>query len=166
MANIFAKIGHELKGAIVPIVYFFVMFHLIAFTNALLLESYEITPSRAVLATIGAIFAGKAIVVANKLPFLNLFSGKPLVIGVLWRSLVYGFFAALLFANEHVIKSLIEGHGFAGAFEETKNISLRHVAANCIWLSLCMLLYNSFAELDRMLGKGALRKAFLGIGAN
>lgn len=166
MVNIFAKIRHELKGATVPIVYFFVMFHLVSFTNALLLESYEITPGRAALATIGALVAGKAIIVANKMPFLNIFSHKPLVFGVMWRSLVYGVFVALFFASEQVISSLVEGGGVAGALEQAKNVSLRHVAANGIWLSLCMLLYNAFAELDRMLGKGALRKAFLGLGAN
>lgn len=162
MKKLLLCIAHELREAIIPIAYFLVMFHLIAFTNSLLLESYRITPGRAALATIGAILAGKAILVANKVPFLNIFSGRPLLFSVAWRSLVYGAFFALFLTNEQVISALVSGRGFAGALEEAKQISLRHTAANCIWLCLSMLLYNSFAELDRLLGKGTLRKAFLG----
>ena len=154
------KVRDEVKEVLPAIVFLFVTFHLIAFTNSLLLESYRITPTRSMFATIGALVGGKAILVANRLPITHFFRTRPLVLCVLWRSIVYGTFCALFLTTEHFVSGALHGKTPAETIA-SQHISAAHVCANALWLAVSLVLFNSYVELDRVFGKGTLRKVFL-----
>lgn len=154
------KLRDEVREVLPAILFLFVTFHLIAFTNSLLLESYRITPARSMFATIGALVGGKAILVANRLPITHFFRARPLILCVLWRSVVYGAFCALFLTTEHFVSGALHGKTPAETIA-SEHISAAHMCANAIWLAVSLVLFNSYVELDRVFGKGTLRKAFL-----
>ena len=154
------KVRDEVKEVLPAIIFLFVTFHLIVFTNSLLLESYRITPTRSMFATIGALVGGKAILVANRLSLTHFFRTRPLVLCVLWRSVVYGVFCALFLTTEHFVSGALHGKTPAETIA-SQHISAAHMCANAIWLAVSLVLFNSYVELDRVFGKGTLRKVFL-----
>lgn len=161
MNRFFTAIANDLKEVIYPVIFLFCMFNLVALTNSLLLESYHVTPTHTFFAAIGALIGGKAILVANKVPYLHLFKGHPVIVIVLWRSLFYAIFCALFLCSEHIVTGFFDREGPIHSLESlTKGISLDHVAANVIWLFVSLMLYNSYVEVDRRIGKGTLRKIF------
>jgi hypothetical protein len=59
MHKLFRFIEHELKEALAPTIFFLLLFHLLAFTKALILEPDGVTVATASVATIGALIVGK-----------------------------------------------------------------------------------------------------------
>jgi hypothetical protein len=162
MNRFLSAIANDLREVVRPVLFLFFMFELVSFSNALLLESYSVTPTHTLYAAVGALIGGKAILVANKTPFLHLFQRHAVIITVLWRSFIYAVFCALFLCSEHVVTGLFEKENPVVSLETLAHgVSLDHVAANVIWLFVSLMLYNSYVEVDRCLGPGTLRKIFL-----
>jgi len=162
MAKVLRFLGEELKELLPPMIFLFLLFHLIAISNMLLLETYSLSPTRTAFATIGALVGGKASLVANKLPFVNLFIRKPLIYSVLWRTLVYSILCCWFLSVEELVTGAFRYGGFAGAIHQLKlHMSPPLIAFNMIWLFVGLFLFNSFAALDSLLGRGTIRRLFL-----
>ena len=163
MRALLTALARDLREVVKPVIFLFCMFELVAVTNWLLLESYSITPTHTLFAAVGALFGGKAILVANKLPCLHIFQGRPVLISVIWRSVVYAIFCALFLCSEHILTGFLKHQGPVASLEHlTSQVSVPHAAANAIWLFVSLMLYNSYVEVDRHLGPGTLRRIFLG----
>ena len=162
MNRLLSAIAHDLREVIHPVIFLFCMFELVAVTNALLLESYSITPSHTLFAAVGALIGGKAILVANKIPHLHLSQRHAVIVTVLWRSFVYAAFCALVLCSEHIVTGLFrEENPVVSLKALVDGISIDHMAANVIWLFVSLMLYNSYVEVDRHLGPGTLKRIFL-----
>lgn len=162
MNRFLSALARDLREVAYPVVFLFCMFELVALTNALLLESYKMTPTHSLFAAVGALIGGKAILVANKIPALHLFESQAVIVTVLWRSFLYAIFCALFLCSEHIITGAFREEGPITSLEHlTQQLSWDHVAANVIWLFVSLMLYNSYVEVDRHLGKGTLRRVFL-----
>lgn len=162
MSKVFKVIRRELGEALPPTIFFFILFHFVVLTNHLILESYDLTPTRSIIATIGALIGGKAVLLANRFSFVNLFSDKPLIYNVLWRTVVYALCCCFFLVNEEIISNLIHHRSLHEAVNRLETeISPSILTAHFIWLFVALLLYNSFAALDRYLGEGTIRRLFL-----
>ncbi len=162
MNRFLSAIANDLREVVRPVIFLFCMFELVSFSNALLLESYSITPTHTIYAAVGALIGGKAVLVANKTPVLDLFQRYAVIVTVLWRSFVYAVFCALFLCSEHVVTGLFEEENPVVSLETlARSLSIDHVAANVIWLFVSLMLYNSYVEVDRCLGAGTLRRIFL-----
>jgi hypothetical protein len=163
MSRFIKAIIKDLREVIKPVIFLFCMFELVTSTNVLLLESYSITPTHTLFAALGALFGGKAILVANRFSYLHMFQGRPVLISVIWRSLVYACFCALFLCSEHIMTGFFKRQGPLASFESfSAHVSVPQLAANAIWLFVSLMLYNSYVEVDRHLGPGTLRQIFLG----
>jgi len=89
MKKILIFLKHEFLEMLPPTIFFFVVFHIIAFTRALMAKQYGIAISSSAAATIGALIVGKAILIADALPFVNWFRQKRLIYNVAWRTFLY-----------------------------------------------------------------------------
>jgi hypothetical protein len=78
MSKLSAKIKEFLE-ILPPTIFFFVALHIVAFTRVLILEGTGIAPTTSVSVTVAALILGKAVVIADMLPFINRFPEKPLV---------------------------------------------------------------------------------------
>ena len=162
MPKVLRFLGEELKELLPTVIFLFLLFHLIAISNMLLLETYSLSPTRTAFATLGELVGGKASLVANKLPFVSLFIKKPLIYNVLWRTLIYSILCCWFLSVEELVTGAIRYGGVAGAVHQLKiHMSPSLIAFNMIWLFVGLLLYNSFAALDSLLGRGTIRRLFL-----
>jgi len=163
MHPILARVKHELVEAIPPAVFFFVAFHLIAFTRSLMLQEYGIPTATFVAATIGALIVAKVVLIVDLVPFVNRFPEKPLIYNVLWKTGIYLVAAFLVRYVEHLIPFIRE-HGdlllaHRHLLEEVVWPRFWYVQ---IWLLVLFFLYCTMRELIRVLGRERVRTMFFG----
>jgi hypothetical protein len=163
MKNIVRLIKHELREALAPTLFFFTAFHLVAATKTLILDAYNVTPTGLAVATVGALIVAKAVLIADNFPFINRFAGKPLVFSVLWKTAIYAVLCLAFRCIEELIPLISKHEGLGSALEHlVSEVSWPHFWALQIWLIVALIVYNAIAELDKHLGEGSMRKAFLG----
>ena len=149
---------HELGEILPPLIFFFVGFNLIVLTTNLILADYSIAVGSFMLATTGALVVGKAVPVANAMPFIRRYDRAPLIQPILFKTLVYWvavFIARLL---EALVEFwLVQGHP-VGEFlpHLASTFSWDHFAAIQIWILVLFLIYVTASELNRLLGAGEL----------
>ncbi len=163
MSKVLSAIKEEFKEAIPATLFFLVVFHIAAYTRMLMQESYGITLGDSSLATIGALIVAKAILIANKLRVANWFAHRPLVFGILWKTLFFSIFTWLFRVVEEFIP-LIAKYGsiqVAGQHLLEEVVWTRFFALN-ILVFISLLIYCSAIELVRVLGKEKVMAIFFG----
>jgi hypothetical protein len=154
---------HELREAIVPTAYFFLGFNLIVLTTNLLVAQYSVAVSNFMLATVGALVVGKAVLVANALPFVGRFDRAPLLQPILYKTAIYWvvvFFVRIL--ERFVRFTLLEGHP-VGAFPDylVTTFSWQRFVAISLWILVLFSIYVTGWEFARLLGPDELRRLLL-----
>jgi hypothetical protein len=163
MNKVVHVITAELRAAILPIIFFLVVFHLVDITKTLILEAYRITPTSAVFATIGALIIAKAVLIADKLPFISLFATKPLMFTVLWKTLNYSILFLVFRCIEEIIPLVSKYGSLGGASEHLiDEVSWPHFWAIQIWLIVSLLLYTLISEFVGLFGAEKFKKALFG----
>jgi len=163
MGKIAAWLRHEIAEVIPPTIFFFVSFHVIAVTRALMLEDYGITVPSFAAATIGALIVAKVIVIVDVLPFVNRYPDKPLIYNVVWKTPIYVLAALLVRYVEHLIsfarkhESLLEANRHLLAEVNWPDFWATH-----IWLVVLLFVYCALVELIRLLGAERVRQIFFG----
>jgi hypothetical protein len=162
-----SKLGHGLKKLIhemiPPVTFFFVSFQLLAFTRALMLRQYGIEVGTFMVATIGALVTAKVVVLADLLPFINRFPGRPLIYNIAWKTLIYMLAALLVrYLEEFIHFYRLQGHFLGATRHMLDEIIWPHFWAIQIWLTVLLMLYCAMDELGRALGRDRLREIFLG----
>jgi hypothetical protein len=166
-----SKFGHTMKHLtlemIPPVVFFFVSFQLLAFTRALMLKGYGIEVSTFLAATIGALVAAKVVVLADLLPFINRFPGRPLIYNIAWKTPIYFLAALLVRYLEEFIHFYRQQGGIMSANRHLLDeVIWPHFWAIQIWLMVLLLIYCTVDELTRALGRDRVRELFFGISTN
>ena len=98
----------EFREALPPIAFFFVSFNLIELTTQLILADYMARLTNYMIATTTALVVGKAVLVADVLPFIRRFDTAPMVWPVLFKTIIYWavvFLARLLEATDRILAS-------------------------------------------------------------
>ena len=163
MTTFAERVQHEIGEILPPLIFFFVAFQLIAFTRFLALEEYGLTVSGFVTATVGALIMAKVIPLADLLPFLNRFAGRPLMWNVLWKAPIYALGAVVFSYAEHLVHFLRRHDGLAEAHRRMlAEVVWPHFWAVQIWLAALLLMYCSMRELSLALEPGRLRQVFFG----
>jgi hypothetical protein len=147
----------EFREALAPIAFFFVAFNLIELTTQLILAQYLVRLANYMLATTTALVVGKAVLVADALPFLRRYDQGPMIRPILFKTFIY--WAAVFVARflELLIEFWIDAGTLSGAFEHAAAIFTWHrFAAIQIWIFVLFLLYTFINELNRRLGEGRL----------
>ena len=164
-AGIARKIGirlfHEVREALPPTIFFFVGFNFIVLTTNLLVAQYLVAVSNFMLATMAALVVGKAVLVANKIPFLRRYDRAPLIQPILFKTAFYWvivFFARLL---ERFVHFLVEGNspGDFGSYLIT-TFSWHRFSAISLWICVLFLIYVTVSEFSHLFGPGELRRLF------
>jgi len=164
MRKALAFLAKEYKAVLPPTIYFLIVFHVTAFTRELMMEGYGITPTGSAMATIGALILAKVILVFNRCSFLNLFASRPMVFGILWKTLVFGILGSMFQLAEEWVPLLFK---FRSA-----SVAAEHLLAEIVWpkfwanhivLLLWLLIYCIVVEMIRVLGATRVREIFLGM---
>jgi hypothetical protein len=148
---------------VAPFVFFAVGFNAIALTVALIAPDHDFSLFDHGAATVGALIAAKAVLLADHLPFVNRYPDRPLIWNTLWKAALYAACAVAL----HVAERMIEAASQPGAFSEAAAAAFaaldwRRAAAAHLWLVLLFVIFAAWRELVRVGGAAHLRRLFFG----
>ncbi len=158
------KVKHFIQDWIPPAVFFFVAFQLLAFTKSLMLRQYGIDVKTFVEATIGALVVSKVVALADLLPFINRFPGRPLMYNIAWKTGVYFVAALVVRYLEAFIDFYRKQHEILGANRHMLDeLVWPHFWAIQIWLMVLLLVYCAMDALVSALGRDRTLQLFFGI---
>jgi len=154
-----ARLLHEVHEAVPPTIFFFLGFNFIVLTSNLLVARYVIGLSNFMLATLGALVVGKAVLVANKMSLLRRYDRAALIRPILFKTAFYWvavFFARLL---ERFVHYVLEGNG-PGGFGSylITTFSWHRFLAISLWLFVLFLIYVTVSEFSHFFGPGEIRR--------
>jgi hypothetical protein len=160
-SHAFAFVIEEIKEVIPPTVFFAIGFNLIVLTTQLILDDYGQQFVSFMIATAAALVVGKAVLVANVLPFLRRFDTAPLIQPILFKTVVYFAVVFLVRFLEKVVEYAVGGGTVAGIPQYvTEHFTWHRFAAIQIWIFVLFLIYTTASELNMLFGEGELAKIF------
>ncbi len=151
------EFAHHFRQILFTVVYLATSLTLIATFRSLVLIQQGINDfahSYAV-ALVLAVFLGKIVVLAQKLPFMHALNHKPLIQSVFYKATVMTVIVDLALLIEHKIFSHNQDQNVA-----TVDHALEMAVAHQLSLFLIFSVLFTFRDLDRVLGEGTLFKLF------
>ena len=148
---------HELYEILPPVIFFLAGFNLILLTTNLILADYSAAFGNFMLATTGALVVGKAVLVADTMPFLGRYDRAPLLEPILYKTLVYWVFVFIARLLEALVEFLMHGHSLGEFLPHlASTFSWHRFAAIQIWIFVLFLIYVTATELNHLFGEGEL----------
>ena len=167
MSNIITRLKRKILGVIPTVVFFFIVFQLLAFTRALILKGYGIQVSTFLKATIAALIVGKGVLLADLLPMINRFPNKPLIYNIVWKTFIYMVAALFVRYVEHLIPLIREYKNLTVANSHLLDeVVWPYFWLVQLWLLVCFFMYCTIRELVRILGREQVRSMFVGPGCS
>jgi len=140
---------HELYEILPPAIFFFIGFNLLVLTTNL------------ILATTAALVVGKAVLVADAMPFLRRYDRAPLLEPILFKTFVYWVFVFIARLLEALVEFLLHGHPLREFLPHlASTFSWHHFAAVQIWIFVLFLIYMTGSEINQLFGHGELKRIF------
>src|SRR6267378_4924666 len=163
MSKLSTKLKEEFFALLPPTIFFFVALHIVAFVHALMLKRTGIAPSTSISIAVAALILGKAVLIADMLPFINRFPHKPLIYNIAWKTVIYLLLSAVIHYLERLIDFWRETGGFvAGNQKLLSEIVWPHFWAIQIILFVLIAMYCTMHELVRVIGKEKVLRIFFG----
>ena len=163
MSKLSAKIKEEVHALLPPTIFFFIALHLVALVRVLMLKGTGIALGTSVSVTVAALILGKAVLIADLLPFINRYPEKPLAYNVAWKTTVYVLVSTLVHYLERLVDFWREAGSFmAGNEKLLAEIVWPHFWAIQILLVVLILMYCTMRELCREIGGDRMRRIFFG----
>ena len=164
MSKAFEKVKEEFVALLPPTIFFFITLHLVAIIRVLMLKGTGIPVSTSLQVTVAALILGKAVLIADMLPFINLYPNKPLVYNVAWKTVIYLLASMLVHYLERLIDFWSEAGGFvAGNQRLLSEMVWPHFWAIQILLLVLIAFYCTIHELVRAIGREKFLEMFFGI---
>ena len=157
-----ARILHEAREALPPTIFFFVGFNFIVFTTNLLLADYAIAVSNFMLATVAALVVGKAVLVANAMPYLRRYDRAPLIRPILFKTAFYWVIVFLARLLERFVRFSVIERNPSGEFMSylITTFFWHRFSAISLWILALFLIYVTATEFGHLFGPGELRRLF------
>jgi hypothetical protein len=157
------KLTEEFFAVLPPTIFFFVSLHLIAFVRALIGRGSQIPLLSTISITVAALILGKAVLIADHLPAINLYPHKPLVYNVAWKTAIYMVVAAVIHYLERLFDFSRQAGGIVAGNEKLlAEIVWPHFWAVQIILFVLIVMYCTMRELIRVIGKEKVLRIFFG----
>jgi hypothetical protein len=113
------------------------------------------------VAITSALVVGKAVLVADKMPFLRIFDNAPLIRPILFKAVVYCIFVFIARFLENVIHYVFDEGRLLGVLPYiADHFSWHRFLFVQIWVFVLFLIYTTASEINALLGDGELRKIF------
>ena len=148
---------HEFYEVLPPTVFFAVGFNLVVFSMNLVLAQYSLHVASVLVATTAALVVGKAVLVANTMPFLRRFDTAPLVWPILFKTFVYWVFVFIARLIEAFVRHLVDAGRARGFFYAAlEQFSWHRFVFIQLWVLVLFLIYVTASELNALFGDGEL----------
>ena len=163
MSKLSAKIKEEMEALIPPTLFFFFTLHVVALVRALMIKGTGLAPATSVSIAVAALILGKAVLLADLLPFINRYPNKPLIYNVAWKTTIYVLISMFIHYLERLIDFWREAGGFHAANQKLlADIVWPHFWAIQILLVMLILAYCTMREFARAIGEKKTLRMFFG----
>lgn len=157
------KIKDEFFALLPPTIFFFVAFHIVKLIRVLMLKDTGISPVTTIGVAMAAVILGKAVLIADMLPIINLFPNRPLICNVAWKTVIYQILALFIHYLEHLIHFWRQTGSFAAGNEKLlAEMVWPHFWAIQLLLFVLIVMYCTMHELVRVIGKEKVLRIFFG----
>ncbi len=151
----------EIREALPAMVFFAIGFNLIVLTTQLILDDYGAQLAGFMVATATALVVGKVVLVARALPFFRRFDTAPLILPIVFKTVVYWSVVFLARFLEKLAEYLLAGARIGNIPEYvTTHFTWHRFGAIQIWIFVLFLIYVTADELNTLFGHGELFKIF------
>ena len=163
MHKIFEKLKEEFFAVLPPTIFFFVTLHIVTFIRVLMAKGSHFEPLSTMSIAVAALILGKAVLIADMLPWINRYPEKPLAYNVAWKTAIYWLMSTLIHYVERLIDFSRQAGGIvAGNQKLLAEIVWPHYWAVQIILFILVLVYCTARELVRVIGKEKMLRLFFG----
>ena len=164
MSKLVAKLKEEVEAVLPPTIFFFVALHLVALIRVLMLRGTGIAVSTPLQVTLAALILGKAVLIADMLPFINRYPDKPLIYNIAWKTVIYVLVSMCIHYLERLVDFWRETGGLvAGNRRLFAEIVWPHFWAIQLILLVLILAYCTIHELVRIIGRDRALEMFFGV---
>lgn len=111
-------------------------------------------------AFVQAMIIAKVVLVGRMLRFTRRFDDRPLIVPVLYKSVLFGVLVVLFGIVEHVVEGWFHGEGPLGGLRTLAAIGAYELAARVVMLVVAFVPFFAFGELGRVLGFERLAAMF------
>lgn len=161
MSSFGDKLVHEIRELIPVTLYFFAGFLLLAITQSLMLAEYGIRGTTLATVAVGALVVAKVLVIADHFPFINRFSDKPLIYGILWKTAIYFLASLAVRYVEHIIRFWGQTGGVVEANRHFfAEINWPHFWCVQMWLLLLLLFFCTLRVVIRAISRERMIEMF------
>jgi hypothetical protein len=156
------RLKEEFLKVLPPTIFFFVTLHLVVIVRMLLAKGTDYTPLSTMSILVASLILGKAVLIADMLPVINLYPHKPLIHNVAWKTLIYWLIAGLI----HYLERLYDFSREAGGIAAGNHKLLAEIVWPHYWavqiILLLIFMYCTGRELVRAIGSDKVMRIFFG----
>ena len=163
MHKILDKLKEEFFAILPPTIFFFVMLHIVTFIHVLMTKGSHFEPMSTTSIAVASLILGKAVLIADMLPWINRYPTKPLAYNVTWKTVIYLLLAGIIHYLERLIDFSRQAGGVVAGNEKLlAEMVWPHFWAVQILLVVLILVYCTAHELVRVIGKEKTLRLFFG----
>jgi hypothetical protein len=112
------------------------------------------------IALIEALIIAKVILIGKMFGFSRRFENKPLIVPVLYKSILFGVLVLLFGVVEHLVKGLLHREGLLGGLRGIGDLGAYELGARVLMLIVAFVPFFAFSEIGRVLGVNKLAAMF------
>jgi len=112
------------------------------------------------IALIEALVVAKVILIGKMFGLGRRFENEPLIVPVLYKTIVFGIFVLLFSVIERLVEGWFHKQGLLGGLRDIRDIGSYELGARVLMLIVAFIPFFAFAELGRVLGIDRLGTMF------
>ena len=113
------------------------------------------------IAVIEALVVAKVVLIGRMFGFSGRFEDKPLIVPVLYKSILFGLLVLLFGVVEHLVEGWVHKQGFLGGLHDIGDLGAYELGARVLMLIVAFVPFFAFGEIGRVLGTHKLAAMFL-----
>ena len=126
----------------------------------LLLSEYFIDYLPYGYAFIESMIMAKIVLIGRHLKWSNKFAEKPLIIPVIYKTIIFTILAMLFTILEHFATGFLHGLDYETIYQKFMHYGIDQILAQILITAFVFSLFFAFTEIDRVLGEGQLIHLF------
>ena len=112
------------------------------------------------IALIEALIIGKVVLIGRMFGFTRRFDHMPLVVPVVYKSVVFALLVMLFGVVEHLVTGWVHKQGLLAGLQEIAETGTYEIGARALMLTVAFVPFFAFTELGRVLGPKRLTAMF------
>ena len=159
-ATLKEKAIEEFKAYCITALYLSVFFGAFTLYRRLILAESGVSYLHYGIALAEALIIAKVVLIGEMLGVSKRLDEKPLVVPVIYKSVLFGVFVLLFGVVEHVVEALVRGKDIASGLRDLAALGMDELLARVIVLTVAFIPFFAFSEIGRVLGRRKLSGFF------